>query len=128
MSMNLVILEGRLTKPPELRDTPAGTPVCDFSIAVDDGFGDKKKTCYMDITAWANQATFVAEYFKKGSGILIQGRMSMDQWEDKETGKKRTKHKVTAEKVTFPIAEKKEEPNWDERNTEQKISNQDIPF
>ena len=96
-----VTLLGRLTRDVgELRFVgDKKTSVVDIGVAVDDGFGDKKKTVFVDVTLWGQQAGYADNYLKKGSLIHISGRLSMDQWNDKETGKKRTKIKVTAASI-----------------------------
>ena len=101
MSLNSVILQGRLGRDPELRHTQSGTEVCNFSMAVDNGFGDKKKTVWPDITAWGLTATFVQKYLQKGSECLVEGRLDTEEWEDKETGQKRRKTIVVANRVHF---------------------------
>ena len=105
--MNLVILNGRLTRDPELRQIPSGTDVAEFGVAVDVGFGDKKETCFVDVVAWAHSAKFVTQWFHKGDGIVIQGKLKMDTWEDKNGGGKRSKHKVVADQLSFPVGSSK---------------------
>ena len=102
MSYNKIIMMGRLTRNPELRTIPSGTPVCEFGVAADSGWGDNKKTCFIDVTVWGKQAEFVSKYFMKGDGIHIEGRLDFDIWEDKNGGGKRSKHRITAERVTWP--------------------------
>jgi single-strand DNA-binding protein len=108
MSYNKVIMTGRLTRDTDLRQIPSGTPVCDFGIAVDDGFGEKKKTCFIDCTAWGGTAENISKWFSKGDGIQIEGRLSLDQWEDKNGGGKRSKHRVVVERFVFPPGKKGE--------------------
>jgi single-strand DNA-binding protein len=107
MSYCKIICMARLTADPELRTTPQGTPVCEARIAFDNGWGDNKKTCFISVTIWGKQGEFVKQYFSKGSGILIDGRLEFDTWDDKETGAKRSKHYIVAERVTFPISSSK---------------------
>ena len=99
--LNKVMVIGRLTRDSEKNFTPNGTAVCKFNIAVPNGFGDSKKTAFVDITAWGKTAEFVNSYFSKGQEILIEGRLDFDQWEDKDTKAKRSKVYVTAERVSF---------------------------
>ena len=106
MSYNKVVCMARLTRDPEMRSIQSGTSVCEFGIAFDNGFGDNKKTCFITVTAWGKSAEFVNQYFKKGDGIMIDGRLEFDQWEDKNGGGKRSKHTITAERVTFPLSNK----------------------
>ena len=107
MSFNKVIAMGRLTRDPDLRTIPSGTPVCDFGLAMDSGWGDNKKTCFIDVTVWGKQAEFVSKYFKKGDGIHLEGRLDFNTWEDKNGGGKRSKHSITAERVIFPVSTNK---------------------
>jgi single-strand DNA-binding protein len=111
MSINKILLGGRLCRDVEVKDIGNDKHVAELSVAVDCGWGESKKTAFVDVVCWNSQAQFVAKYFKKGSGIYIDGRIEMDTWQDKESGKKRTKLKVVAEKVTFPIGGKSSEPN-----------------
>lgn len=97
---NRVILIGRLTRDPEKSYTTTGTAVAKFGFATSNGFGENKKTVFVDITTWGKQAEFVTTYFTKGKEILIEGRLDFDTWESKE-GEKRSKLYVTAEKVSF---------------------------
>ena len=105
MSLNLVIMNGRLSKDPDLRTIPSGTEVCEFGLAVDSGFGKNKTVTFIDCTVWGATATFVNTYFKRGDGINIHGRLDLSQWEDKD-GNKRSKHRITVERASFPIGKK----------------------
>ncbi|MHC4870563.1 MAG: single-stranded DNA-binding protein [Planctomycetota bacterium] len=102
---NKVILMGNLTRNPELRYTPSGTAVTDLSVAVNTprgrGADRKDDTVFVDVTVWDRQAETCTEYLAKGRPVLVEGRLRMDQWEDKETGKKRSKLAVVAQSVTF---------------------------
>jgi single-strand DNA-binding protein len=101
---NKVILAGNLTRDPELRYTPSGTAVSEIGVAV----SDKRKnangewveeTTFVDVTLWARQAEVASEYLTKGSNVLIEGRLKLDQWEDKESGQKRSKLRVVGERM-----------------------------
>jgi single-strand DNA-binding protein len=98
--INQVILMGRLTRDPETRTTPSGKTVTTFSLAVDRQTQDDQAD-FFDITAWEKTGELVAQYLSKGRRVLIQGRLRQDSWDDKETGKKRSKVEVTASDVTF---------------------------
>jgi len=104
MSYCKIITMGRLVNDPENKVISTGTPLTEFRMAFDNGWGDNKKTCFVGVTVWGKQAEFVALHFKKGDGILVDGRLDFDQWEDKNGGGKRSKHYITAERVTFPIS------------------------
>jgi len=99
-SINQVILMGRLTRDPEQRTTSTGKIIASFSIAVDRG-GMDDATDFFDVTAWEKLAELVVKYLGKGRRVLVQGRLRQDSWDDKETGKKRSKVEVVATDVTF---------------------------
>ncbi len=103
-NFNRVLLMGRLTRDPDLRYTKDGTAVCKFGLAVNRTFGTgdqrKEKSTFVDVTMWQRKAEVVAEYFKKGSPIFIEGRLELDQWES-ENKEKRSKLYVVAENFEF---------------------------
>lgn len=101
---NKVILMGNLTRNPELRYTPSGTPVASFGLAVSRRFkqGDdlKEEVCFVDIVVFGRQAEHCGQYLSKGNGAIIEGRLQQRRWET-EDGQKRSKHEVVAQTVTF---------------------------
>ena len=99
-SINQVVLMGRLTRDPEQRTTTTGKTIASFSIAVDRG-GQDDAADFFDVTAWEKLGELVMQYLGKGRRVLVQGRLRQDSWEDKETGKKRSRVEVTATDVTF---------------------------
>lgn len=99
-SINQVILMGRLTRDPEVRTTSTGKTIASFSLAVDRG-GQDDATDFFEITAWEKLGELVSQYLSKGRRCLVQGRLRQDSWDDKETGKKRSKVEVVATDVTF---------------------------
>ena len=99
-SINQVILLGRLTRDPEQRTTTTGKTIASFSIAVDRA-GQDDTADFFDVTAWEKLGELVIQYLAKGRRVLVQGRLRQDSWEDKETGKKRSRVEVTATDVTF---------------------------
>lgn len=99
-SINQVILMGRLTRDPEQRTTTSGKTIASFSIAVDRG-GQDDQADFFDVTAWEKLGELVVQYLSKGRRCLVQGRLRQDSWDDKETGKKRTRIEVVATDVTF---------------------------
>lgn len=99
-SINQVILMGRLTRDPEQRTTPSGKTVVRFSVAVD-RFGSEDTADFFDVTAWEKLGELVVQYLGKGRRVLVQGRLRQDSWDDKESGKKRSKVEVVATDVTF---------------------------
>lgn len=98
--INKVILMGRLTKDPELRRTGNQTPVCSFSIAINNGYGENKHTDFINCVAWNKTAEFVSNYFTKGKMIIVIGRISTRSWETQD-GKKAYATEVTASEVSF---------------------------
>ena len=97
-SINQVILMGRLTRDPELRTTPTGKSVVNFSLAVDKG-GQDAGADFFEIVAWEKLAELVQQYLSKGRRCLVQGRLSQRQWE--QDGQKRSRIEVMASDVTF---------------------------
>lgn len=105
-ALNKVILLGNLTRDPELRQTPQGTSVCKLGLAVNRQYttssGDKREdTCFVDVDVWAAQAESCANYLRKGSPALVEGRLRLDQWQDRETGARRSRLTVQAQRVQF---------------------------
>ena len=100
-SYNRVVLVGNLTRDPELRYIPSGTAVTEIGLAVNDRVkkGDQwvDETTFVDVTLWARTAEVANEYLSKGSSILIEGRLKLDQWE--KDGQKRSKLRVVADKM-----------------------------
>ena len=99
-SINQVIIMGRLTRDPEMRTTTTGKTITSFSLAVDRG-GQDDQADFFDITAWEKLGELVNQYLSKGRRCLVQGRLRQDSWDDKDTGKKRSKVEVVATDVTF---------------------------
>ena len=104
-SLNKVFLLGNLTRVPELRYTPGGVAVCEFGLAVNRKYvsnnQEKDETCFVNIVVWGKQGESCQRYLEKGSLAMIEGRLQYDQWDDRETGKKRSTLRVVAERVQF---------------------------
>lgn len=105
-NLNKVMLIGNLTRDPELRYTPKGTAVADIGLAINrvwnNESGERQEdTTFVDVTLWGRQAELAEKYLSKGRGAYIEGRLQLDTWEDKETGKKRSKLKVVGENLQF---------------------------
>ncbi|MBR5155147.1 MAG: single-stranded DNA-binding protein [Clostridia bacterium] len=98
--MNKAILMGRLTRDPELRHTGSGTPVCSFTVAIDNGYGDNRSTDFINCVAWNKTAEFVEKYFTKGRMIIVVGRIQTRTWEGQD-GKKNYATEVVASEVSF---------------------------
>ncbi|MDI1320643.1 MAG: single-stranded DNA-binding protein [bacterium] len=105
-NLNKVMLIGNLTRDPELRVTPKGTAICQFSLAVnrkfkDESGGEREEVTYVDIEAWSKQGETIAKYCTKGRPLFVEGRLRLDQWEDKTTKEKRSRMKVVLENFQF---------------------------
>ena len=105
-NFNKVILMGNLTRDPELRYTPKGQAVAKFGVAINRTYkteaGEtKEEATFVDVEAWAKQAELLGQYFKKGSPIFLEGRLKLDQWDDKTTGQKVSKLRVVLERLEF---------------------------
>ena len=101
--LNKIFIMGRLTRDPELRRTQSGTPVTSFSLAVDRDFksqSGEKETDFIDVVAWRSTAEFVAKYFTKGRMAVVEGRLQMRDWTDKD-GNKRRSAEVVADNLYF---------------------------
>ena len=101
--MNKVILLGRLTADPELRQTPSNVPVASFTVAVNRPFNKnaaERQADFIDCVAWRNSAEFVSKYFTKGKPILVEGRLQVRSYEDKQ-GNKRRAYEVVCDNISF---------------------------
>lgn len=124
--MNKVIMIGNLCRPPEAKITSSGTTIAEINIANNRKRNDKEgkvheEVCFVNVVAFGKQAENAEKFLAKGSKVLIEGRLAYDEWDDKETGKKRSKHKIIAENITYlsKPAEKTDAPD---------VKNDDIPF
>ena len=103
MALNKIVLMGRMTRDPELHTTGSGTPVVTFSLAVDrdtknqDG---ERETDFIDVVAWRSTAEFVSKFFSKGRMAVVEGRLQIRDWTDKDGGKRRSAE-VIANNVYF---------------------------
>ena len=104
MSINKVILVGRLGRDPEVRSTPSGQTVAKFSLATDEKFTDKsgqrqERTEWHNIVAWGRLAEICGQYLKKGKLVYIEGSIHTDSWDDKETGQKKYRTEINAREM-----------------------------
>jgi single-strand DNA-binding protein len=147
-SLNKVLLIGNLTRDPELRYTPQGTAVASFGLACNRRWKgqngeEREETLFVDINAFGRQAEVISEYLSKGRPVFIEGRLKLDQWQDKETGAKRSKHVVHVENFQFlgggqgatqeggetrRAPRKAEGPKAAPENAEAPAQDDDIPF
>lgn len=106
-SVNIVMLMGNLTRDVEMRFTPSGMAVAKIGLATNRKFRDTKtnelreEVTFVDITAFGKTAELCGQYLSKGRSVFIEGRLKFDQWDDKQTGQKRSKLAVVAERVQF---------------------------
>ena len=101
MGINKIIIVANLTKDVELKYTSTGKEVGTFSIAYNDGFGDKKEVSYFDVQVWEKQAENCAQYLKKGSLVAIEGKLVQQRWQDKTSGQNKSKVVINASQVQF---------------------------
>ena len=113
--MNVVCLMGRLTADPELRQTPNGTSVCSFSVAVNRAFSGangERQADFINCVAWRQTAEFISRYFRKGSAICICGSLQTRSWTD-TNGSKRYATEVVADEINF-VERKSDSPRNDD--------------
>lgn len=143
-SFNKVILVGHLTRDPEVKYLPSGTAVAELGLALnrtwkDANGGNKEDVTFVNVTMWGRTAEIAGQYLTKGRPVLIEGRLQLDSWTDKDTGNKRTKLKVVGEHMTMLGSkgggEQSQEPNGhhDEENPAAKIDaafghDTEVPF
>jgi single-strand DNA-binding protein len=104
-NINKVIVAGHFTRDPEVRFTGKGTAIANFGVAVNrkwkSGSEEKEEVAFLDCVAWAKQAETIGSSFKKGSPILIEGRLKTESWDDKQTSQKRSKNVIVVESFHF---------------------------
>jgi len=140
MNINKVTLAGRLTRDPETRYTNSGTAITDISLAVSRFYKNeagktRDETDFIDVTAFGRSAENIQKHLHKGNPLFVEGRLKLDQWDDKQTGAKRSKLKVIAESMQFvvpraeapaPAAQRPGAPAPAGRSAD--IEPEDIPF
>lgn len=112
-NLNLVQLMGNLTRDPEIEYTPKGTAVTKFGLAIneywtDDSGKKMESTTFVEVNFWGKSAETIGEFCKKGAPLYVQGKLKLDQWEDKQTGAKRSKLYVVG--ATFQLLSRREQP------------------
>lgn len=113
-NLNKVQLMGNLTRDPEIRFTPKGAAICEFGIAInrtwiDDNDQKQEETTFVDLTFFGKRAETIEKYVKKGQPIYVEGRLQLDQWEDRQSGQQRSRLKVVGEQFQFLASGKKED-------------------
>lgn len=120
--LNTVILGGNLTRDLELRKTPGGQSVSELGLAINEDYKNKNgesvsRTCFVDVVTWDRQAELCAEYLRKGSPVLVEGKLQLDQWESPQ-GEKRSRIRVRAFRVQFLGGRDRQKPGPAEDGTE----------
>ena len=104
-SLNKIFLIGNLTRNPDLRGTPGGASICELGLAVNRKYTsngqDKEEVVFIDVNVWGKQADACHRNLSKGSQIMVEGRLTMDQWQDRKSGETRRKIIVTADNIQF---------------------------
>ncbi len=103
-NLNKVMLIGNLTRDPEIKYTPKGQAIAELGMAINryytlDNGEKKEEVTFVDVTLWGRQAEIAKEYLAKGRSVYIEGRLQLDSWDDKQTGQKRSKLKVTGDQM-----------------------------
>lgn len=116
--LNKIFIMGRLARDPELRHTQSGTAVASLTLAVDRDFKDKntgeKVTDWIDVVAWRNTAEFVCKYFAKGRMAVVEGRLQIRDWTDRD-GNKRRSAEVVADNIYFGDSKKADDGGYNQR-------------
>lgn len=123
-SLNSILLEGNLTRPPENHSTPKGTPICNFTVASNryyrSGTEKQNEVSYFDVEAWSGLAERCAVNLDKGRGVRVVGRLKQDRWTDTE-GKTKSHVKIVAEHVEFKPQARSSGPDDDEQVSGEEI-------
>lgn len=98
--LNLMVLQGRLTRDPELRNTQSGTPVCSFTLAWSEKIKENETQLFLDCTAWRGTGELISKHFSKGKEIIVKGKLNTEKWQDKD-GNNRTSIKMTVDEFNF---------------------------
>lgn len=124
--LNYIVIQGRLSKDPELRYTKNQTAVATFSVAVQRDY-DRDKADFIDVTVWRQTAEFVSNYFHKGQMIIVSGSLQMRQWEDKH-GNRRATAEINASNVYFCGDNKRTDEKDDGGGWEEEDDDGNLPF
>lgn len=100
------IIAGNVTRDPEMRATPSGAQACNFTIAVNRVFrgsdgGQQEQTSFIDCVAWGKSGETIAQYVKKGSALIVSGRIEQRSWEDKTSGQRRSRTEIVVDDFSF---------------------------
>lgn len=131
-NLNKVLIMGTLTRDPELKYTPKGTAIVELGMAINRTYttdnGEKREeVVFVDITFWGKTAEVIGEYCKKGKPLFVEGRLQLDTWDDKESGKKRSKLKIVGDNFQFLGGKSESSDTKEERPQKQPASQQPKP-
>lgn len=138
MSYNRIILQGNLTRDIEIRHINGNTAVGGFGIATNRKYktaaGEQREdVCFVDCKAWGKTAEIMCQYLSRGSSVLIEGRLELETWDDKNGGGKRSKHVVVVDNFTFTGGKQEggrqqSKPEYQRQGAAAPIDHDDIPF
>ncbi len=111
-SLNKVLIAGNLTRNPEVRRLPSGTAVADLRVAINEKYRDKngqeaERVCFVDVVAWDRQAEVCEQHCRKGSPVLVEGRLQLEEWQTPQ-GEKRNRLRVRSDRIHFLWSQKQE--------------------
>ena len=124
--MNILILMGNLGRDPEMRYTPQGKAVTNFSIAINRGSGENRSTLWVKCVAWERTAEFAAEYLRKGMRVIVEGWLDEEEWTEKESNKRISRPRCNVRNIT--IADRREREEREEREDDLKEELTGLPF
>lgn len=132
--LNMVVLQGRVGRDPELKFISSGRAVCSFSVCNTEFYYDDQKTrhernMWIDVTCWGDLAERIAEKLHKGSDVQIVGKLEQQEWQEKGTGQKRSKHVLVAREVramAWPDGDAAQQPQQAQRP--QRDNDEEVPF
>lgn len=106
MNVNRVMMAGNLTRDPTIRQTPSGAQVGSLTVALNDTYRTRQnetreEVAFVDVEVWGKQADACGQYLKKGAPVFVEGKLRTSEWEDRQTGQKRSRMLVRAERVQF---------------------------
>lgn len=127
MSINRTVLQGRLTRNPELRRTPNGTAVCTFTIAWSEKIKEHESKVFLTCVAWDKNAEFVSNYFAKGQEVVAEGRLATRKFTDKE-GRDREVTEMTLDRIHFCGPKQQHAPIEANDFSDMPVDDGDLPF
>ena len=137
-SYNLVILMGHLTREPELRTSPNGTAICNIGLAINRNWKDQNgntqsEVTYVDVTVFQRSAEYCARYLRKGSAVMVEGRLHLEQWEDRNGGGKRSRLTVIANAIRMigaenPNNQQTQQPQYTQQPPQPRFTKEDEPY